>query len=65
MQRLSDLAHIVKCYEYNPKPISARSRPHKTVLVMELMEVRSAPHSMSGCWSRLSCTDPGTSHAGW
>ena len=42
MQRLSDQPHIVKCYEYNPKPVSARSRPHKTLLVMELMEVCSA-----------------------
>lgn len=39
MQRLSDQPHIVKCYEYNPQPVSATSIPHKPMLVMELMEV--------------------------
>ncbi|CAL8461195.1 g726 [Coccomyxa elongata] len=38
MQRLSDQPHIVKCYEYNPQPVSATSIPHKPMLVMELME---------------------------
>ena len=41
MQRLSDQAHIVKCFHYHPKPTPADCASHKTMLVMELMEVRS------------------------
>ncbi|CAK0777090.1 hypothetical protein CVIRNUC_004450 [Coccomyxa viridis] len=38
MQRLSDQAHIVKCFHYHPKPTPADCASHKTMLVMELME---------------------------
>ena len=50
MQRLSDQAHIVKCFQYHPKPVPADCASNKTMLVMELMEVRSQlAHSVLIC----------------